>query len=60
MVEVCSLSAVELARLIRARELSARDVVGAYLTRIDAVNPRVNAIVTLVAEQAMACAAAAD
>ena len=57
---ICGLSAVELARLIRAKELSARDVVGAHLTQVERVNPGVNAIVTLVADQAMACAWAAD
>jgi amidase len=60
MIEICSLSAVELARLVRAGDLSSRDVVGAYLTRIHEINPRVNAIVTLVADRAMECAAAAD
>ena len=57
---ICGLSAVELARLIRVKELSARDVVGAHLTQVERVNPGVNAIVTLVADQAMACAWAAD
>ncbi len=47
-------------RLIRARELSARDVVAAHLRRIEEVNPKFNAIVTLVAEQAMQHAAVAD
>ena len=42
--------ATELARQLRARELSAREVVAAFLSRIDEVNPKVNAIVTLVAE----------
>ena len=59
-MSICGLSAVELARLIRARELSARDVVGAHLTQIDRVNPGVNAIVTLIAEQAMGRAYRAD
>ena len=60
MTEICSLSAVALARRVRARDLSARDVVGAYLKRIADINPRVNAIVTLVADRAMEHAAAAD
>src|SRR6185436_15269177 len=60
MTEICSLSAVELARRVRARDLSARDVVGGYLKRIADINPRVNAIVTLVADRAMEHAAAAD
>ena len=58
--EICSKSAVELARLIRAKELSARDVVSAHLAQIERVNPSVNAIVTLVAEQAMDRAFLAD
>ena len=37
--DICQLSAVELARLIRAKELSARDVVGAHLAQIERVNP---------------------
>jgi amidase len=59
-VSICGLSAVELARLLRARELSARDVVGAHLAQIERVNPGLNAIVTLVADQAMARARLAD
>jgi amidase len=60
MADICALSAVELARLIRAKQLSSREAVGAFLTHIDSVNPRVNAIVTLVADLAMERAAAAD
>lgn len=45
---------------IRAGRLSAREVMHAHLARIERVNPRVNAIVTLHAEQALAAAAAAD
>jgi len=59
-VDICSLSAIELARLIRTGSLSARDVVDAYLTRIERINPAVNAIVTVAAEQAIAAARAAD
>ena len=40
-------TATELAAGIRAREFSAREVMEAHLERIAAVNPRVNAIVTL-------------
>ena len=40
--------------------MSAVEVVTDFLERIDAVNPRVNAIVTLVPERALAEAAAAD
>jgi amidase len=54
------MNATGMAAEIRAGRLSARDVMQAHLTRIENVNPKVNAIVTLHAEQAMAAAAAAD
>jgi amidase len=54
-------TASELAAGLRGGELSAREVMEAHLARIAAVNPRVNAIVTLVApERALAAADAAD
>ncbi|MFT3864390.1 MAG: amidase [Solirubrobacterales bacterium] len=53
-------SARELRDLIAARELSAVEVLEAHLARIDAVNPQVNAIVTLVPERALAEAAELD
>jgi amidase len=58
--DICQLSAVELSRLIRAKELSAREVVGAHLAQIERVNPGLNAIVTLMADQAMERARLAD
>jgi amidase len=57
---ICELSAVELARLIRAKDLSASEVVAAHLAHIERVNPTVNAIVTLVADHAMERARLAD
>ena len=60
MTELWRLSATELARLIREREASSREVVDAHLDRIDAVNGRVNAIVDVLAEPARAHADAAD
>jgi amidase len=57
---VCFMSAVEMARLIRAKKLSAREALAAHLTQIERVNPKVNAIVTLVPELAAAAAAKAD
>jgi amidase len=53
-------TARDLASAIRRRELSAREVVGWHLDRIAAVNPRINAVVSLRAEQALAEADAAD
>jgi amidase len=58
--DICRLSACEMARLIRAKELSVRDVMQAHLIRIEQLNPIVNAIVTLASEPAMARAAMAD
>ena len=58
--DLCFLDAVEFARMLRAKELSAREVMAAHLAQIERVNPKVNAIVTLVAEQATLDAAAAD
>ncbi len=54
------LSASELAAGIRERRFSAREVMEAHLARIEAVNPRLNAIVTLDADGALAAADAAD
>lgn len=57
---LCELSAVELTQMMRRRDVSAREVMAAHLARIERINPKVNAIVTLVAERAMADAARAD
>ena len=51
--EICLLTATELARRIRRKDLSAREVLDAHLRQIERVNPKVNAIVTLVADQAI-------
>ena len=54
-------TASELAAGLRDGTFSAREVMAAHLARIEAVNPHVNAIVTLVdPEQALAAADAAD
>jgi amidase len=58
--ELCDLTAMELVARIRSKQASAREVMAAHLARIERVNPSVNAIVTLVAERAMADAAHAD
>ena len=57
---LCFTGAVEMAQLIRAKKLSAREALGEHLKQIDRVNPKVNAIVTLVAEMANEAAAKAD
>jgi amidase len=45
--DICRLSAEALARKIRDRRLSVREVATAFLDRIEAVNPLVNAVVSL-------------
>jgi aspartyl-tRNA(Asn)/glutamyl-tRNA(Gln) amidotransferase subunit A len=42
------------------REFSARELVRAHVDAVEALNPRLNAFVTVTAEQALAAAAAAD
>jgi len=53
-------AATELRAMLLARELSARELLAASLARIEAVNPQVNAIVTLSVERAERAATAAD
>src|SRR5579863_1712598 len=60
MSELWRMSAVELAAMIRDREVSSREVIQAHLDRIEAVNPHLNAIVRLLPDQALAAAGAAD
>ncbi len=50
--EICSLTATELVRRIRCKDLSAVEVLEAHLRWIEITNPPVNAIVTLVVDQA--------
>ena len=58
--EICFLPATELARRIRKKDLSVRDVMAAHLAQIERLNPKLNALVTLVPEQAMKQAKEAD
>jgi amidase len=57
---VLRMSARELARLIASRKISPLEVLDAYLEAIEALNPQVNAIVTLAAEQARDAAHGAE
>ena len=59
-VELHYRSARELTAWVRSGEISARELLEVHLDRIEAVNPGLNAIVTLVPEQARAWAAEAD
>ena len=59
--EICFMRAVDILELIRNKKLSAREILQAHLQQIHRVNPKVNAVVTLVPEeQLMAQALAAD
>ena len=59
-LELIYTSATTLAKAIRAKEVSSEEVVNAYLQRIEAVNPKLNAVVQLTAEAARAQAREAD
>ena len=59
--EICFMDAAELAARMRDKELSAREVMAAHLEQIERVNPKVNAIITQIADdEALALADAAD
>lgn len=58
--DIVSLTASEMARKIREKELSSVEVVEAHLSQIYQFNPQVNAIVTLDAEGALRRAREAD
>ena len=60
MDEITSSSARSLADAIRVKELSSREIVEAYLARIDEVNDRLNAVVQVTGERALAEAHNAD
>ena len=54
------LSVAELSSLIRDRQVSPVEVTEAYLDRIDGLEPRVNAYLTLCPEEALEAARAAE
>ena len=58
--ELCWMSAIELLNAYRSKKLSPVEVTRAVLERIDDVNPKINAIVTLTADLAMEQAKAAE
>lgn len=58
--DLCELQAIELRALMEAGTVSSVEVLGAHLDRIERVNPLLNAIVTLAAEEALIAAGAAD
>ena len=60
MRNIWQLSAIELASRIALRQLSSAEVVDAHLARIDAVNPTLNAVVRVLADEAREAARLAD
>lgn len=54
VMELTSLSATMIARAIRTKLFSSADVVDAHLSRLEAVNPQLNAVVQLSASSAAA------
>jgi amidase len=60
VTDIAFRSVTELAAAIHSREVSSRELLEHYLGRIERLNPKVNAVVTLDAERALAQAAAAD
>src|SRR3954454_13679136 len=58
--DLCFQPALALAKLIKAKKVSATEVVKAFIAQIERVNPKVNAIVTFVPELALKAAKKAD
>jgi amidase len=59
-MDLCQLSATDLAAAIRSGEASSREVIEAHLRRIEVVNPAINAVTAVLADQALAAATSAD
>lgn len=60
MIDFRDQPVAELARLIRSRQISAREVTDHALARIEALNPQLNAFVAIAAERAQRDAATID
>ena len=52
-IDLVNLSAVEMVKLIRAKDITAKELMEAHLLQIGRVNPKVNAIVTLLPDLAI-------
>ncbi|HYY60395.1 MAG TPA: amidase [Burkholderiales bacterium] len=60
MSELCFTAPRALVRLLRAGKVSATELMQAFIAQIERVNPKVNAIVTFLPEQALQAARALD
>jgi aspartyl-tRNA(Asn)/glutamyl-tRNA(Gln) amidotransferase subunit A len=58
--ELCFMPATEMAAAIKQKKISPVEVIDAILNRIDKINPKINAYVTLTAEAARSAAKAAE
>ncbi len=58
--DLCTLPALDIARLVAHKEVSCAEVIEAHLRRIEAINPQVNAVVEVLADEARAAAQRAD
>ncbi len=60
MGDLCMQNAIDLAGMLRRREVSAHEVISAHIERIEAFDPAINAVVTRTFDSALARASAAD
>ena len=60
MSDLCLQNAIDLAGMLRRRDVSAREVISAHIGRIEAFDPAINAVVTRTFDSALARASAAD
>jgi amidase len=60
VTELWRMSATELAEAISSRQVSSSEVIEAHLQRIEAINDSINAVVIVMAEQALNAAKTAD
>lgn len=60
MTDLWRLSAAELAALVKSRKVSAREAASAALARLDAVNPKINAVIDHRPEEVLKQAAEVD
>jgi aspartyl-tRNA(Asn)/glutamyl-tRNA(Gln) amidotransferase subunit A len=60
LVDVAALSIADAGRMLRGREFTSRELTEACLARVAELEPRLNAFITLTADQAIAAARQAD
>jgi amidase len=58
--ELCRMGAADLAKAIARKDVTSREVVEAHLARIEEVNPALNAVTVVLADEARGAADAAD